>query len=285
MQPSNNTFLYSYWQSNTDSSKYAIDSKIEKNYEPPVSFTVKKLKEEIKVEKIATVSSGIDRYLENLLIISKQAKNVDDESLEEVSKLLEKYSKARIGNDGTGYWINYCYGYVHNSAFNPSDSTQINVYNQIVSTVEEKWLIQANLGAQLVEKLDNFVVQFCFGEQHSLDLKNVLLHFESAFASKFVNPAILAEGQTLHDYYSTFCGNHLNEYRILIDKVGQKLNGASLNYSDNDIYLSNNYYSVSSKTLSDFIASTDKSSYINSLTNQKAKAVLQILYNSYLGGC
>lgn len=284
LKPDKNKVLFSYWQSSVANSRYDIDAKIDKNFGGATTFANRKLKDEAKIEKIATVSLGIDNYLNNLLKISSQSEDVDDESLKYLSQLLEEYCDSRIGKDSTGYWIDYCYDRVHDPSFNPGDATEMGIYEDLVSTIENRWIVQAQLGAKLAGKLDAFVTKFCFNKQHTIDLKNVLLNFESVFASAFVNPTSIPQEQTLYDYYLAFCNEHLSEYRVLAERIGQELNVKYLDYSENDLYLSNHYFSVSSKTLNDFVISTDKSTYIDSLSNQIEKRVLQIIYNQYLGG-
>lgn len=257
-KPNYNQTVYKSWQSSIQDSRYDLNEKINTNINSNVaSYNGHSLKElEQKVENISIISQNIDNYITYLLNYAKFSESVEEKDAKKLKKSLNKYYDLRLSDNGTGYWVDYYYSYVQDQSF---DASNLTVYNSIVNTICEKWILQSKQGASLIAELENYVAKYVFDGEIQTSIKNVLLSFTAQFASVYVNSENINE----------FEANHTSEFNNLQLNVETKLTSSNLTYTPNDISLVKNYSSLTKEEISEFIKSINKSDYIQQLANQE----------------
>jgi len=256
-KPNNNTTVYKTWQSASQDSRYDLNEKINSTISSnSTSFNGRTLKEiELKISNVANLGQAIEDYISYLAKFTKFSEDVKEKDAKNLKKLLSNYYDTMLNDDGTGYWVDYYYSYVENENF---DAQNINVYNQLIQTIEAKWISQAQQGSNLISALEEYVDKYCFNKINHTDLKVTLLDFTAQFASVYVNS----------QNYSNFEVYHLMEFNNLLTNAGNKLSQISLLYTSSDLLLTENYSALTEQELSGFISSTNKSAYIQELANQ-----------------
>ena len=256
-KPNYNTTVYKTWQSVAEDSRYNLNEKINTTIScSSVSYNGRTLNEiEPKIANVANLGQSIEDYISYLLKFTKYSEDVKEKDAKKLKKSLSKYYDLMLDEDSTGYWVTYYYDYVQGENF---DELNFDVYNQIVQTIESKWLIQAKEGTSIIVMLEDYVANYCFEGIMPTDLKTTLLNFSAQFASVYVNS----------ESYASFEVNHLNEYKNLLVNIDNKLSQSDLSYTDSDITLAKNYGELTEQELIDFISSTDKVQYIHEISNQ-----------------
>ena len=269
-KPNYNTIVYKTWQSASQESRYDLDQKINQTLiSNSASFDGKTLKEkESKISNIASLGQAIEDYITYLAKQTKFSSSVSEKDAKKIKKQLNEYYDLMLDNDSTGYWVDYYYDYVQNQNF---DSTNTVVYNQVIQTLEAKWLVQAIAGSELLKSLQEFATKYCYKNAFPTDLKTTLLQFTATFASVYVNS----------ENYSAFEVNHLAEFKNLITNVANKLNHSPINYSNNELILTETYSTLTTEEIKNFIESTNKTTFINGITDAKKASAFNIL-NSYV---
>lgn len=238
---------------------------------------------EEEIQRISNISLALDKEIAYLLAISQNSKSVSQSDGDNLKSLLENYFTLRIGKNGTAYYVNAYYNYVQDGNFSVDTEDKMNAYNEMVSCICVKWKEQAVGAVALLNELKSFVKKYCYENTNLCDKKSILLDLSGTFSSLFINAlsAPVGEDETLP--YDKFVNNHYHELLALQSNINSILESSSINYSDEELFLCNNYFYIPQDILTGFLSSNNKIKAIEQQENLYIKAMLSNIH-SYLGG-